>query len=154
MPNLYEINKEILCCIDPETGEIVDSRINELLIEREQKLENITLWIKNLQADAQAFKAEKEAFDKRQKATEKKISSLTKYLTDNLNGETFSTTKCAVSFRRSESVEVFSAEKVPKKFMLKKITIEPDKNAIKALLKNGHKVGGCRLIEKLNPQIK
>ena len=154
MPNLYEINQAILGCIDPETGEIVDSRINELLMEREQKLENITLWIKNLKADAQAFKAEKEAFDKRQKAAEKKIVSLTKYLTDNLNGETFSTTKCAVSFRRSESVEVFSAEKVPKKFMLKKIIVEPDKNAIKAFLKNGQKVGGCRLIEKLNPQIK
>lgn len=154
MANLYEINQAILGCIDPETGEIVDTRISELLMEREQKLENITLWIKNLQADAQAYKAEKEAFDKRQKAAEKKIASLTKYLTDNLNGEAFSTTKCAVSFRRSVSVEVVSTEKVPKKFMLKKIIVEPDKNAIKALLKNGQKVSGCRLVEKLNPQIK
>ncbi len=154
MANLYEINKAILDCIDPETGEIVDDRISELLMEKEQKLENIALWIKNLQADAQAFKAEKDAFDKRQKAAEKKIVSLMKYLTDNLHGEEFSSTKCSVTFRKSERVEVFNQDIVPKKYLAKTVTFAPDKNAIKALLKAGHKVGGCRLIENLNPQIK
>ncbi len=154
MANLYEINKAILDCLDPETGEIVDDRIGELFMEREQKLENIALWIKNLQADAHAFKAEKEAFEKRQKAAEKKIVSLQKYLTDNLHGETFSTAKCAVSFRKSERVEVFNEEIVPKKYLAKKVTFAPDKDAIKAMLKAGHKVGGCRLVEKLNLQIK
>ena len=62
MANLYEINKAILECLDPETGEIIDDRISELLMEKEQKLENIALWIKNLQADVQMFKSEKESF--------------------------------------------------------------------------------------------
>lgn len=154
MANLYEINQAILACVDPETGEIVDDRIGDLMMEREQKLENIALWIKNLQADAQAFKAEKEAFDKRQKAAEKKIVSLMKYLTDNLQGEKFSTTKCAVSFKKSERVDVFNEALVPKKYLAKKVTLTPDKNAIKELLKAGKRVNGCRLIEHLNPQIK
>lgn len=154
MANLYEINQAILACVDPETGEIIDDRIGDLMMEREQKLENIALWIKNLQADAQAFKAEKEAFDKRQKAAEKKIVSLMKYLTDNLQGEKFSTTKCAVSFKKSERVDVFNEALVPKKYLAKKVTLAPDKNAIKELLKAGKRVNGCRLIEHLNPQIK
>ena len=154
MANLYEINQAILACVDPETGEIIDDRIADLMMEKEQKLENIALWIKNLQADVQAFKAEKEAFEKRQKAAEKKIVSLMKYLTDNLHGEKFNTTKCAVSFRRSERVEVFNEAFVPKKYLTKKVTFAPDKDTIKALLKAGKKVGGCRLVENLNPQIK
>ena len=154
MANLYEINQAILACVDPETGEIIDDQISDLMMEREQKLENIALWIKNLQADAQAFKAEKEAFNKRQKAAEKKIVSLMKYLTDNLHGEKFSTTKCAVSFRQSERVEVFNEAVVPKKYLTKKVTFAPDKDTIKALLKAGKKVGGCRLVENFNPQIK
>lgn len=154
MANLYEINQEILNCLDPETGEIIDDRISDLLMEKEQKLENIALWIKNLQADVQMFKAEKESFEKRQKAAEKKLVSLMAYLTDNLKGEKFSTGKCAVSFRKSDRVEVYNDALVPKKYLTKKVTFAPDKDAIKALLKSGKKVNGCRLVEKLNPQIK
>ena len=37
--NLYEINREILACIDYETGEILDEgRLNSLEIEREKKI--------------------------------------------------------------------------------------------------------------------
>lgn len=154
MANLYEINQAILDCLDPETGEIIDDRISDLLMEKEQKLENIALWIKNLQADIQMFKAEKEAFEERQKAAEKKLASLMQYLTDNLKGEKFSTGKCAVSFRKSDRVEVYNDALIPKKYLTKKVTFAPDKNAIKALLKSGQKVGGCRLVENLNPQIK
>lgn len=154
MANLYEINQAILNCMDPETGEIIDDRISDLLMEKEQKLESIALWIKNLQADVQMFKAEKEAFENRQKAAEKKLVSLMNYLTTNLKGEKFSTGKCAVSFRKSDSVDVYNETLVPKKYLTKKISYTPDKNAIKELLKGGHKVGGCRLVEKLNPQIK
>jgi hypothetical protein len=154
MANLYEINQAILDCLDPETGEIIDDRISDLLMEKEQKLENIALWIKNLQADVQMFKAEKESFEKRQKAAERKLTSLMQYLTDNLQGEKFSTGKCFVSFRKSDRVEVYNDALVPKKYLTKKVTFAPDKDAIKALLKSGHKINGCRLVEKLNPQIK
>ena len=155
MASLYEIDRSIMECVDFETGEVVDpERLEALQMEREQKLENIALWVKNLQADVQAFKAEKESFEKRQKAAEKKLTSLMAYLTDNLNGEKFSTAKCAVSFRKSDRVEVYNDALVPKKYLTKKVTFAPDKDAIKALLKSGHKVNGCRLVEKLNPQIK
>ena len=154
MANLYEINQAILACVDPETGEIIDDRIADLMMEREQKIENVVLWIKNLQADVKAFKAEKESFDKRQKAAENKIASLMKYLTSNLQGEKFSSAKCAVTFRKSVKVDVFDEASVPKKYLAKKVTFAPDKEAIKVLLNAGKLVKGCRLVENLNPQIK
>ena len=46
---LYEIDEAILSCIDTDTGEILDAdKLNALQIEREEKLENVALWIKKL----------------------------------------------------------------------------------------------------------
>ena len=60
MASLYEINKEILECVDMESGEIIDEeRLQNLAFEKNDKLENIALWIKNLKAEAEMVKAEK-----------------------------------------------------------------------------------------------
>ena len=65
--NLYEIDSEILGCVDITTGEIFDEdKFEELSLSREAKIENICLWIKNLKAEIEALKAEKDAFAKRQ----------------------------------------------------------------------------------------
>ena len=68
--NLYEIDNEILSCVDMETGEVVDmDKLNNLQMERDQKIENIGCWIKNLLADAKALKEEK---DKEKNKSKKK----------------------------------------------------------------------------------
>lgn len=68
MASLYQIDQAILECLDAETGEIIDAeKLDALFMEKNQKIENIALWIKNLQADALAYKAEKDAFAARQK---------------------------------------------------------------------------------------
>lgn len=60
MASLYEINQEILNCVDMETGEIIDmDKLGELQLAFDVKVENIALWIKNLLSDAEAIKAEK-----------------------------------------------------------------------------------------------
>ena len=42
--NLYEIEKEIMSCVDMETGEIIDcEKLDALTMERYQKIENIAL---------------------------------------------------------------------------------------------------------------
>ena len=75
--NLYEIENEILNCVDMETGEIVDiEKLESLQMERDQKIENIGCWIKNLLADAKALKEEKDNLAARQKAAENKVASL------------------------------------------------------------------------------
>lgn len=155
MANLYEIDREIMSCVDAETGEIIDpERLENLFMERNQKIENVTLWIKNLLSDAQAYKAEKEAFAEREQAALKKAEQLKEWLSKALEGQKFSTGKCAVSFRRSERVEILDETIIPKKYLTKTVSFKPDKTAIKALLKSGQKVKGCCLAEKLNAQIK
>lgn len=155
MANLYEIEKSILECIDFETGELIDpERLEGLQMARNLKIENIALWAKNLRSDALAFKAEKDSFAEREKAANAKADSLERYLTQILDGEKFSTAKCAVSFRKSVQVDILDESAIPAQFKVQTVAIRPDKNAIKAYLKEGHEVSGCRLIENQNINIK
>ena len=75
--NLYEIDAAITALVDPETGEVSDfDAFDRLSMARDQKIENIALYYKNLVADAAAYKAEKLAFADRQKAAENKAQRL------------------------------------------------------------------------------
>ena len=84
--NLYEINAALMQAyddaVDPETGEIVENEaykaIAGLQMDLEEKTENILLWIKNLESDAEDLKKEKMAFADRQARAEAKAESLKK----------------------------------------------------------------------------
>ena len=131
-------------------------KLDSLMVDREQKIENIALWIKNLKADAEALKEEKNAFAERQKAAENKAESLKQYLTRYLNGETYKSPKVAVSFRRSEAVQIndiAAIEAFDDKY-IKYSEPTADKTAIKAAIKAGINVPGAELIQSSNIQIK
>lgn len=151
---LYEIDQGILGCIDPETGEISDfEKFDALTMERETKLENVALWIKNLKAEAEAYKAEKQAFADRQKAAENKAESLKRYLEHALDGQAFKTTKVAVSFRKTKSVEIDNVLDLPAEYLR---FSEPtaDKTAIKKAIDEGKEITGAHLVEGLSVSIK
>lgn len=155
MSSLYEINKQLLEATDLETGEIIDTdRFDQLQMERDDKLENIALWYKNLLSDAEAFKAEKNNFAEREKAAKSKADSLKKYLDTNLNGQKFSTVKVNVSYRKSTSVEVIDQEAIPAEYLRTFTTTAPDKAEIAKALKVGEFVEGVELKETNNIQIK
>lgn len=151
---LYEIDEAILACIDQETGEIIDGdKLDALQIERETKLENVALWIKDLKAEAEALKAEKQAFAERQKAAETKAESLKKWLADALAGSPFKTTRVAVSFRKTKSVQVSEIDKLDLEF-LKYSEPTPDKTAIKKAIEAGQEVSGAFLVEGTSMTVK
>lgn len=155
MASLYEIDKSIMECLDFETGEILDAeRLNALQMERQEKVESVALWIKNLSADAIAYKAEKDAFAEREKAALKKIESLKAWLSGALEGQKFSTWRCAVTFRKSEAVEIEDEALIPQEMKTEKITYSPNKTAIKEAIKAGEEIAGCKLVERINPTIK
>lgn len=155
MASLYEIDQEIMQCLDMETGEIIDpERLNALQMERNSKIENVALWIKNLQADANAYKAEKDAFAEREKKALAKIDSLKKWLAMACDGQKFNTWRCAVNFRKSEKVEIFDATKIPQELLKATCVVTPDKAAIKEALKAGEIIDGCTLVTCMNPTIK
>ena len=147
---IYEINEGILNCIDLETGEIIDiDKLNELQLEKDAKIENVACWIKELKAEAEAIKAEKQTLAERQKVAENKAESLKKWLAYALQGEKFKTAKCSVSFRKTESVEVTDEglNNLMKEHdeLLTYKAPEPNKKAIKDALKDGLSVQGVRL---------
>lgn len=155
MSSLYEINQKILEVCDPSTGEITDwSAFEALQLARDDKLENIALWYKNLLSDAAAFKAEKDAFAAKQKAAESKAESLKNYLDSSLKGGKFKTVKVDVSYRKSTSVEVVDESLIPAEYMRTVTTTTPDKAEIAKALKVGEAIDGVQLKESQNIQIK
>lgn len=151
---LYEINEQITACIDSETGELIDpEKLNDLQIAKDEKLENLALWYKDLLAEANALKEEKEAFAAREKAAKNKAESIKNYLSYILNGENFKTTKCALSFRKSEKTVIDDIYSLPENF-LKYAEPKADLTEIKKAIKNGEEIKGAHLEETQNIQIK
>lgn len=152
--NLYEINTGILECIDTETGEILDEeKLHELAMAREEKLENIACWVKNLRANVTAYKDEKKSFEERIARDERLIASLERTLVNELQGQKFTTQRVAVSFRKSEKVEIADEAKLPEKY-LTYAEPKPNKVEIKRVLKEGGMIDGCSLTEHQNIHIK
>lgn len=165
---LYEIDKAILEAIeqainfvDEETGEIsnvdLSATLEALQTARDEKLENVGLYIKNLAAEADLIKAEEAALRDRRQAKERKAERLKTYLTASLlNSEQskFETPRLALSFRKSVAVEITNEAALPAAYVKTQTVTTPDKNAIKAAIKSGKKVTGATLTERKALQIK
>ena len=152
--NLYQIDAEIMKLIDYETGEILDwDKLDELNAAKEQKIENIALYIKNLTAEAAALKAEKDAFAERQKAAEKRAEWLKQYLSNALKGEKFKSTRVQISYRKSETLAIEGGVEIPEDF-LKYTEPEINKTDLKKAIKDGLLLEGVSIVERQNIQIK
>lgn len=151
--NLYEINKAMQECINLETGEIDLELFEKLQLAKDEKIENVALWIKNISSDVEGMENEKKAFEERIKATKNKVIALKTYLEMALNGEKFQTAKCSITFRKSKSVTVLDVSKLDKDY-LKYADPTPDKTAIKKAIESGVTIAGASLVENLNVQIK
>ena len=103
--NIYEIDAAIIALAD-EDGDIADfEAFDALMMQRNEKIENVALWVKNLNAGVKAFKEEEDQLRKRRQAAEAKIENLKGYLDHALQGAKFETARCAVSYRKSKSIE-------------------------------------------------
>lgn len=154
MKALYEIDQEILDCIDMETGEILDlEKLTALQMERERKLEGVALWIKDLNAEATAVKEEADKLTTRKKSLDNKIASLKQWLLYALNGEKLKTARCSVYQTHSQRVTVADEAELmtfirtlkdQEKFMR---FPEPElkKDEIKKALKDGLMIPGAAL---------
>ena len=161
---LWEINEqleELLEAIytqaeenDGEYDEQLEEKLEELQIEKENKIEGVTLYYKSLLASSKAIKEEEKALAERRKRAEKRADSIKKWLGFILAGEKFQTSKVAISYRKSEQVIVEDFDSVPEEYQKVKTTIDADKTAIKKAIKSGVDVAGAHLELKQNLQIK
>lgn len=163
MASLYELDQAVLTLLDnglvfdEETGEILwdEDNFNQLEIERNDKLESVALYIKSLEADAAAIRAEERALAERRSIKEKKIERLRGYLSYSMQsfGDTkLETPRVALSFRKSQVVEIEDESLIPQNLM--KVKATPDKTAIKKAIKAGETVEGATLVDRQNLQIK
>lgn len=160
---LYEIDKAIQealeGAVDPESGEIIDEALlaayDQLRMDRDQKVENIGLYIKNLEADAAAIKAEAKNLTARAKAAENKAEHLRNYMQFSLNGQKFQSPRLSVSFRRSQKVEVDQNRlfEIPDDYLRYKEP-EVDKKRVSEALKAGEDIPGCTLVDSVSMIIK
>ena len=150
---LYEIDQALLNCVDPETGEILSEAFDELQMERDTKIENTALWIKNLVAEVTALKAEEKAMQERRKAKENRITYLKSLLESSLNGQKFETARCRLSFRGSEVLQIEEGTRIPEEYLRFKEP-EVDKTALKNAIKQGEMIDGVSITKRQNLQIK
>lgn len=160
---LFEIDERLAACVkisddqavDAETGEVIDIEAVEALeMEREQKIENIGMWIKDLTAQSEALKAEKNKLAEREKSAKNKAERLKEFLTAYLNGKKFETARVSIKFRSVESVSVSDVAMLPAEYIRTKITNEADKTAIKNAIKAGEVIEGAELVKKQSISIK
>ena len=163
--NLYEIDRQIQELIensvDPETGELYlnDNELNALQMEREAKIENLACYVKNLVADAKAIREEEIALADRRRKAEAKAERLKAYLSDALAGEKFSTSRVAISWRKTNAVQVdenLFLSSTANELIPGAITYEPkiSKTAIKKAIEQGQTVIGAELVSNMSMSIK
>lgn len=154
---LYEIDQQIVKAIelgyDPETGEILDaSALEQLQIDRDEKIENICLYIKDLTAESKALAEEAKALTERKERSAKKAESLKNYLAVILNGQKWKSSKAVVSYRKTQAVVVDDLDSLPPGYL--RIKKEPDKALIKECIKGGGTIKGAHLEDRQSMSVK
>lgn len=151
---LYELTEQIRILseqewVDPDTGEILNedvaNALNALTISRDEKIENIVLWIKDTIAEAEAIKEEKRKLEIRQRQKERLAESLKRYLDYALAGQKFSSPRVAISFRNvvNGKTVIDDPTLIPMEFQ--KVVTEPIKSEISKAIKAGVAVPGAHL---------
>ena len=163
MRALYDIDQDILDCVDLETGEILDTeKLDALQMERERKLEGVALWIKDMKAEAAAIKEEADKLTARKRSLDNKIDGLKTWLLMALGGEKLSTPRCKVYQTHNQRVviddekaliDMFLSSPSGEKFMRMKDP-EIDKTALKDSMKQGYEYEFAHLEETESVVIK
>lgn len=159
---LYEIDNAILECVDEETGEIIDfEKLDELCIERENKIKNVAKWYKDTIAEVEAFKAEKEKLSKREDKAKIRAQKLKEWLAHVLDGERFKSGTVDIRFRSSETLDIDDNDEFVRWAMdndrddlLNYQRPTPSKTMIKTALKDGAEIPHVTLRKKMNINIK
>lgn len=159
--SLYEISQELITVINggyviTEEGEILfdSENIDELEIAYNEKLEGCGLYVKNLQAEVDAMKAEERKLAERRRIKENKIDRMKDYMLDSMNRtdtNKLDTSKVAIFTRKSQKVVIDDESAIPLQFI--KTVQSINRADVKKALKTGE-VPGAHIEDGLNLQIK
>lgn len=131
--------------------EVVADTLESLQFPIEQKATNVAMFVRNLEATAEAIKAAEVEIAKRRKALESRAANVREYLKVNMLRTGITKIECPlfkISVRDNPaSVRVIDESVIPSQFMRQPDPPppSPDKKAIGEALKSGDDVPGCVL---------
>jgi len=131
--------------------EVVADTLESIGGDLELKAQNVALFTRNLEATAAAIKQAEGDMAARRKAIERRVQGLKDYLLHAMQATGIKKIEgpyLRIGVRDNpEAVEVFDAAQVPAEFMRQPEPppAAPDKTAIKAAIKAGVEVAGCKL---------
>lgn len=140
---------------DGELSPELEWQIEKLEMERDRKIEGCGIVYKEMLAEAKALGEEVKALAERKKVAENKAERLKYFLSGQMrDGEKIKTERIAISWRKSERVEIdpLQADRLPLEYQ--RVKTEPDKTALKDALKAGKQIEGVLLVTSQNLQIK
>jgi hypothetical protein len=122
-----------------------------------QKVLSVAAYIKGLEAEVNAFKAEEERLERRRETTKRKVEFLKGYITSQVQSPAdfhVSDARAKVSFRPSKVVDIIEENRIPVAYMRIPVAVPaPDKKLIKEALERGTAVDGAVLVKRLNLSI-
>jgi hypothetical protein len=126
--------------------------VESLLPVAEEKGRAIAALVQNHQAEIAAMKEAEERIAKRRKQAQKSIDWFLTYLRDNMVALGIQEISCpeyvAKLVKNPPSVVVeVEPEELPDEFLTTKVTVTPDKAALKDALKSGREVRGVKLVQ-------
>lgn len=153
---LYQVSTTYLQALDfltdPEQNlpiEAVNGTLEALTGELEEKAINVAMFLKNMEATAEAIKNAEVEMAKRRKALENRVQWLKDYLKDNMLHTGVTKIECPY-FKLSvqanpAAVAVFDEDVIPLLYKQQIVSWKVDKLAIKTALHNGQVVPGATL---------
>ena len=157
---LYELTQEfeaLYSLADELEGDALIELFNELQCSLTEKLDNSAKVLKQLQADAEAIKAEEARLSSRRKAIEKNAERLKDMMLTALKASGEAKTKTTLfsfSVRSSASVSITDESRLASGYIRTTTTTAPDKKAIKESLDKGIDVEGAEIVYNESLQIK
>lgn len=155
----YREASEKLADLELDEQTIADT-LESLSGDLEVKATNLAMFARNLEATAKAIKEAEGQMAARRKALESRADGLKRYLLESMRHAGITKIECPhfrIAVRDNpEAVDVFDAAQVPQQYMRtpEPPPPEPDKTTIKAALKAGLDIPGCRLTKAQRLEVK
>lgn len=162
---LYQIADQYLADIDKLQNMELDEQtvadtLEGLSGDFELKATNVSMFIRNLEASAEAIKDAERKMAERRKALESRAEKIKEYLKINMQKTGITKIECPhfqISLRNNpESVDVLNPDLIPIEYFTIPEPPPPilDKVALKKAIQSGKEVEGARLIRNQSIQIK
>ena len=163
MPTFSTIEQEISNMLDIPDDELneeqrlaLDSYLEELGSQEQEKVDNFAQFIRIEGARAEALKVEAARLASKARTASNRIAYLKQRYLDTMQRNGLQKVRgqiYALSVRATDIVSITNQDALPEQYIRVKTTIEPDKVALKAALKEGQEIPGAALSQSFSLQV-